>query len=226
MTANASKSRTRRSASVLVLTLVVVVLLTLAAMAFFQRMFLELHATRTHERQLQARHFAESGVEFFKFMLSKDRNALRQEGGVYMNPTLLKGQLVLDDPQAAFRGRFTLLAPDMTTDALYSGIRYGAVENESSRLNLNTLLLADAAIPDAGRTLLLNLPGMTEPIADAILDWMDTDDQPRAMGRGTERVFDGRLFLRSPQWAAAFDRRAAPGPRCDACPVVRRRFGP
>jgi type II secretory pathway component PulK len=36
------------------------------------------------------------------------------------------------------------------------------------------------------RTLLMNLPGMTQDIADSILDWLDTDDQPREYGAETE----------------------------------------
>jgi type II secretory pathway component PulK len=33
-----------------------------------------------------------------------------------------------------------------------------------------------------GRNLLMGLPGMTEDVADAILDWMDSDDEPREYG--------------------------------------------
>ena len=35
---------------------------------------------------------------------------------------------------------------------------------------------------DAGRDALMRLPGMTLEIADAILDWLDTDDEPRDYG--------------------------------------------
>src|SRR5205814_6655236 len=34
----------------------------------------------------------------------------------------------------------------------------------------------------SGRTLLMGLPGMTEDVADAILDWLDPDDEPRELG--------------------------------------------
>jgi hypothetical protein len=36
--------------------------------------------------------------------------------------------------------------------------------------------------PGYGRTMLLRLPGVTEEIADAILDWMDEDSEPREFG--------------------------------------------
>ena len=34
----------------------------------------------------------------------------------------------------------------------------------------------------AGRDLLMALPGMTEETADAILDWLDEDEEPREYG--------------------------------------------
>jgi type II secretory pathway component PulK len=173
--------RCQRAASVLVLTLVVVALLTLGAAAFFERMFAEHRASRAHGRQLQARHLAESGVEYLRAILAQDPVVIQQSGGLYSNPGLFQGLLAIDDPLAAFRGRFTAIAPDLTTDGLYGGIRYG-LENESSRLNLNAVLLADAPSPDGARKLLMTLPGMTEPIADAILDWLDPDDQTRQLG--------------------------------------------
>ncbi len=41
---------------------------------------------------------------------------------------------------------------------------------------------ATAAIDMSGRAILLKLPGMTIEIADAILDWIDADDEPREYG--------------------------------------------
>jgi len=174
-------AESQRTASVLVLTLVVVALLTLGAAAFFERMFAEHRASRAAGRQLQARHLAESGVEYIKAVLLQDPAVIHDSGGLYANPSLFQGMLTIDDPLAAFRGRFTALAPNLTTDGLYGGIRYG-LENESSRLNLNAVLLADSGGPDGARKLLMTLPGMTESIADAILDWIDPDDQPRQLG--------------------------------------------
>jgi type II secretory pathway component PulK len=165
----------------LLLTLIVVALLTLGAMAFFERMFAERRASNAHGRQLQARHLAETGVEYIKAVVAQTPAVLLEKGGVYANPTLFQGMLVTDDPLAAFRGRFTVLAPDLTTDGYYGGIRYG-LENESARLNLNTVLLADAGGEDGARKVLMTLPGMTESIADAILDWLDPDDEPRLLG--------------------------------------------
>ena len=165
----------RRPASVLILTLVVVALLTLGAMAFFERMFAERRAAAATGRQLQSRHLAESGIEHAKVLLAQDPLVIQQSGGLFANPSLFQGILVTDSPIAEYRGRFTLVAPDLTTEGYYSGIRYG-LENESSRLNLNTILLADSLRENGAREVLMSLPGMTESIADAILDWVDDDN--------------------------------------------------
>lgn len=170
-----------RQASALVLTLIVVAMLTLGAAAFFERMFAEHQAERAHGRQLQANQLAESGVEYIKAAVAQDPETILQSGGLYANPSLFQSILVNDDPLAAFRGRFTVIAPDLTTDGYYGGFRYG-LENESSRLNLNTILLADSSGEGSARKLLMTLPGMTESIADAILDWIDTDDDSRQLG--------------------------------------------
>ena len=130
--------------------------------------------------------------------------------------------MVNDDPLAAFRGRFTLFAPDLTTDGYYGGIRYG-LENESARLNLNTVLLADSAKEGNAKAILMGLPGMTESIADAILDWIDPDDDQRRLGRRARLLHVARAAVRAAQRPARLDRRAAAGPRCDARPALRRR---
>src|SRR3954447_14900646 len=170
-----------RSGSALVLTLIVVAMLTLGAAAFFERMFAEHQAERAHGRQLQANNLAESGVEYAKAVLTQDPSTTQQSGGLFSNANLFQAVLVNDDPLAAYRGRFTILSPDLTTDGYFGGTRYG-LESESARLNLNTILLADQSGKNAGRTLLMSLPGMTEAIADAILDWIDPDDDPREQG--------------------------------------------
>ena len=96
----------------------------------------------------------------------QDPKVLLESGGLYANPSLFQGILITDDPLAAFRGRFTVLAPDLTTDGYYGGVRYG-LENESARLNLNTVLLADNSGDDGARKVLMTLPGMTESCASA-----------------------------------------------------------
>src|SRR5262249_132758 len=151
------------------------------AAAFFQRMYAEHQAERAYGRQLQANNLAESGVAYMQALLMQTPDTLKQSGGLYANPNLFQGVLVNQDPTADFRGRFTFLAPDQTSDGSYGGVRYG-LENEPTRLNLNTVLLADASGEGSAHKLLMTLPGMTDSIADAILDWIDEDDEQREQG--------------------------------------------
>src|SRR5690606_8014740 len=58
--------------------------------------------------------------------------------------------------------------------------RYGLM-NESARLNLNAIVNFDLDEIEQ-REILMALPGMTEQIADSILDWIDPDDEPRPYG--------------------------------------------
>src|SRR5204863_189714 len=47
---------------------------------------------------------------------------------------------------------------------------------------LNALILQSGAPPDLIHDILMKLPNMTEEIADAIIDWIDADDNPRPNG--------------------------------------------
>lgn len=70
----------------------------------------------------------------------------------------------------------TLGENGQTTFPLGDGIYQLQIIDASSRVNLNT----------ATRDQLLLLPGMTEEIADAIIDWRDEDDTPGASGAETD----------------------------------------
>ena len=109
----------------------------------------EHRATRQAGRQQQVRDLADSGVAYLLALLALDDGQLLQQGGLEENPDLLQGVRVTDDPLPTFRGRFTVLAPGMNAGQ-YVGTRYG-LEDESARLNLNTLLAGQAKTA-AGRS--------------------------------------------------------------------------
>ena len=170
----------QRGGMVLVVVLVVVSLLTLTALTFSQMMLAEREATELTGRRLQARALAQSGVDYVRLMLMLDETTLQERGGLYNNQYELSGALVVDNNDARYRGRFAVIAPGMS-NGYYSGIRYG-LEDESTKLNLNAVVQFDAESEGTGREILLTLPGMTEEIADAILDWIDEDDDARDYG--------------------------------------------
>ena len=63
--------------------------------------------------------------------------------------------------------------------------RYGAT-NESGKLHLWRLMQWEAASPGAGVASLMALPGMDQPTAEALMDWLDPDDEPREQGAESE----------------------------------------
>lgn len=170
----------RRRAMALILVLVVVVMLSLAGYTFTDLMLAEREAAMIHGRGAQARALADSGCELVRAMLAQPEETVREAGGLYDNPNQFQGVLVVDGELARDRGRFAVLAPALR-DSLPYGTRFG-LEDESTRLNLNVLLAIDQAVPEGARQVLLALPGMDEYVADAILDWIDSDDEPREFG--------------------------------------------
>lgn len=166
---------------VLLLVLVVLAMLSLTAYTFAEWMLAEYESTDAHGRSVQAQALAFSGVELLKVRLGEDPQTLLNLGGMYDNAPQFQGRLVLDDPQAEFRGRFAVIARSVDDEGYLGGIRFG-LEDESTRLNLSTLISVDATGDGAARALLMGLPGMTEEVADAILDWIDADDELREFG--------------------------------------------
>ncbi len=161
---------------VLILVLVVVSILSLATLTFSQLMQAEREATELAGRRVQARALARSGVDMTRLFLSQDETTLEEMGGWYDNPSQFQGVLVRDDTDPRWRGRFAMVAPYLE-DGRFAGLRFG-LEDESTKWNLNSL----AASGDTGREILMTLPGMTDEIADAVLDWIDDDDETREFG--------------------------------------------
>ena len=162
---------------------------------------------------------ADSGVETVRMFLMQDRLTRAESGGHIDNPAMFAALPVIYDDQSSHgAASVTILAPAPDDFGNASGVRYG-LEDESGRINLNTLLLFDsqaaqallawaqfdsedadledvAAVveelvgeettteesPSGARDLLMTVPGMTEDVADAILDWIDEDDVPRDFG--------------------------------------------
>jgi type II secretory pathway component PulK len=173
-----------RRGIVLVLVLVVITLLTLAGLTLSELMIAERKAAQLTGQQAQARALAESGVEMARHFLDSDLDTQNQAGGCYDNAQQFCATIVLDGEAPKDRGRFTILAPRVD-DPTGTQVRYG-LSDESARLNLATVLALDKKTSGTGEKILLGLPGMTQSIADAILDWIDTGDTPRANGAKSE----------------------------------------
>ncbi len=175
------RSRRVRRAFLLIVVLVVIALLTLSTTTFTDLMLTRRQATDLLERRAQATAIAESGVAVLRWYLMQEETARLEQGGAFDNPTIFQAQPVLLGQSPAHRANFTILTTGIDENGQFGGYRYG-LQDESTRLNLNTVLLADTVAENGARTLLMALPGMTEDVADAILDWIDPDDEPREFG--------------------------------------------
>ncbi|NQT40000.1 MAG: general secretion pathway protein GspK [Planctomycetes bacterium] len=172
-------STSPRPAFVLVVVLVVLAMLSLAGLSFLQLMVTERGAALITSRQLQVRAAADSGLEMARRFVSVDEETQNEAGGWYDNPLRFQMRLVVDDERARKRCRFSVVAPALD-EGMPTGTRFG-LEDESTRLNLNVLVVLDEKIGGA-RDLLMGLPNMDEYTADAILDWIDDDDEEREYG--------------------------------------------
>lgn len=172
------RSRPRRG-MVLILVLVVVAALSLGALAFSELMMNRREIVHLTERRVQAMALAESGLEVAKRLLTEQPEVRYADGSWQDNAEWFRGVVVVDDGTERGRGRFSIVAPALPTE-LQGAMRFG-LECESAKLNLNTLAggASDAA---EARQCLMGLPEMTEEIADAILDWLDEDDETREFG--------------------------------------------
>ncbi len=191
-----------RQGVVLIVVLVLVVMVALAGFGFLAAMSTEYEAARLNGSMLQAQQTmasAESTLNWFAALSERERLVV---GGWYHNPTLFRSRTVV--PLSAIGGntattqpgipveqpasvdltddrwRFSVVTVDVTAEQ-NPVLRFG-LQNESSKLYLANILRWDEATPGHGRVALMQLPGMTDAVADSILDWMDTDDQPREFG--------------------------------------------
>ncbi|MDR3199279.1 MAG: general secretion pathway protein GspK [Planctomycetaceae bacterium] len=186
---------------ILVIVLVVIVLLTLSVLAFSKFMTAERRGSNQSLRQKQARLLAESGIEYLRILLMKEQSVVLDLGGLYDNPAEFCGHLVTDGTVAMTGrfagtqsglqnetdwrdvGRFSVPAPLLSANDVLTGeeIRYG-LEDESCKINLRWVMQMEIQQPGYGQAMLLRLPGMTDEVADAILDWLDEDNDPREFG--------------------------------------------
>ena len=186
-----SLSRRPRGGSILLIVLVTVAILALSVLSFSSLMLVEERAARVMTRRVQSKYLVDSGMEYTRLFLARPESEIVESGGLWDNEETFRGVSAVVDinnPQRnAMIGRFTLVAPNMNDEGIPEGSRYGVV-NESSKINLNVLpyydrfdQLADEEAT-TGRNILMGLPNMTEDIADAILDFIDGNDDRREFG--------------------------------------------
>ncbi len=194
---SARRSRSsRRRGFVLLIVMVVVVLVSLAGLSFVLTLSTENKAAHLRGDQLSLEQALASGEELVKAVCSQSCDGRQESGGVFDNADLFQG-VVLDEFEAEInRIRFSVVSPQIQNDEI-AGVRYG-MQDESARLNLAVLSKWERQQEGAATDALMNLPGMTEAMANAILDWIDADDAARPSGAETE-YYTGRGLPYSPR---------------------------
>jgi DNA uptake protein ComE-like DNA-binding protein len=171
-----------RRGIVLLIVLVSIVFLSLAAYTFATLMVTQAQITKLAGRQVQSKYLVDSGTDYLRMYLGLDDASIHELGGRYNNPQYFQAVSVgMDETSPENMGRFTIIAPSLDDEGNPGGFRYGLTD-ESTRLNLNILIFVEVFYPGGGKQLLMSLPQMTEDTAEAILDWIDVDDEVRPFG--------------------------------------------
>jgi hypothetical protein len=171
-----------RNGFVIIVVLVTIVILALSVMTFTMLMQTEEQATRLVTKRIQSKYLVDSGMDYARLFLSEPRKIIESKGGAWDNANRFQAIPVAmnaSDPRDV--GYFSIVAANMDDEGLPYGHRFGLTD-ESTKLNLNVLPYMEVYQPGSGRDLLMALPGVTEEIADAILDFIDPDDDTRDYG--------------------------------------------
>jgi hypothetical protein len=183
--------------SVLIVVLITIVILSLSAYTFTALMQTEEQAARLMTRRIQSKYLVDSGVDYARLYLSEPNEVIREKGGLWDNYAKFQAiPVAAESANPNLIGYFSIITSNLDEEGNPEGYRFGLAD-ESSKLNLNVLPFTDNWLPNAGRQLLMSLPEMDEEIADAILDFIDSDDEERDFG--TESSYYSTL---APPYAA------------------------
>ncbi|HXD86666.1 MAG TPA: hypothetical protein VN641_09240 [Urbifossiella sp.] len=181
-----------RPGYVLVAVLIVSVVLSLAAYQFTELMTAEYRAAARSCDAVQAREAAVSGVHYAAAMLADPTTFTTELGGNPFIDGAFQPQIVRQGvgPRTQANCQLIAVAPDGNGGYV---ARYGAVTDEAGKLNINALILADPSgemLAAALTALQQALQASQKPCGslltanaiDAIVDWVDGDDDPRTNG--------------------------------------------
>lgn len=185
MIASSAKQEDRK-AFVLIAVLVVVAMLSYSAYTFTYWVSVEADTSLVEAREVQARYMAESGAALVE-TLAIARSLGRPVPDPGNLPELFDGISVPlgpeDDGATRAFGRFSVFA-EARQAARPSALGETASETfgvspEGARIHLNHWAQAD---PEALERALGSLPNATPELVQAVLDWLDPDDEKRPRG--------------------------------------------
>jgi type II secretory pathway component PulK len=170
-----------RPGYVLLAVLMVIVVLSLVGYRFADSMSAEYRVSHRTREAAQVKAFAVSGIYYAMGALADPTSANTLFNDYpFDNESAFSNITVGTDPYRG-GGRFAIVRVEETNDTSSPyAVKYG-VTDEAGKINLNTMMRIDSS-GEALRAMLILLPNMTEDIADAITDWLDTDDDQRTAG--------------------------------------------
>lgn len=175
----------RPQGMVLFVVTVVIALISLSAMGFLIAMRAENQMAHLQADQMQVQEIGMSSLELVHELVMMPRDTRESLGGLAQNPDLFQDIAVDTHPMTSRRGRFSILRPSHLGESPEPVFEFGLYPT-TAKIPLSALAIWEQQHPGHGRTALMNLPGMTESVADAILDWLDADDEPREFGAESE----------------------------------------
>ena len=160
--------RNTKAGMALIIILWVVTILGTITMLFSRRATLSLKISKNVNESISAELIAEGGIYRMMAELKEDEQQSTSDS---------KNEMWYDNQTSNYdvplgKGVYRLINPDPSDENI---THYGAGD-ECSKLNINT----------ATREMLMRLPGATDEIVDCILDWRDTDMDPRDFGAEDE----------------------------------------
>lgn len=160
----------RRAGAILIIVVVIVMMVSLAAYHFTLSMEAEHIAIRNAGDQISAQQCALSGIELVANVLDQPRLGRERLSTIIDLPIDLWPSESIQD--VAYRTTIHFPLVDGVAQLL----------DESAKINLNVLLQWDLRTPGVAREALLRLPEMDDSTADRLLDWIDSDSDPRPQG--------------------------------------------
>lgn len=184
-----------RSGMILVLVLAIVAVLSFAALAIVRNLSTETRSLLYEADQVQLEQVLLSGVEYIKAFAEATPEEQEALGGPYDNPSRFERIAVTDPSGTKTVGYFSVRSLYGAGVESGAGVYFG-LESENAKLSLQALLLWEGTRMGSAREALLRLPGMTETVADSILDWIDPDENRRTFGAESDYYAGLRLPYR------------------------------
>ncbi|MCH2211663.1 MAG: general secretion pathway protein GspK [Fuerstiella sp.] len=212
---SASSLNRSRTGVILIVVLVLVVMMSLTGFTFMNRMATEYEAAVINGELRQAKQTLASAETFLVLLAEREAGQPEPFGRLHHDQRLFVSRTIKPADKASanidtlsvsqdFPWQFSVVNqwPDALTEHQNGDefrefihrptIRFG-LENESGKLHLGRVLQWEHDTTGAGRNVLMEFPGMTVVAADSILDWIDSDDQPREFG--AEQEYYARLNI-------------------------------